>query len=232
MGYKLTCYLQKQMHLLTRILAQRLYNVNLDAEFASTNKRNMSDYFTGNRHSTQLSHAGSRTRANKTRSRHQSIHGDPRALLNRSSARPTSSGSTGQLVDPASSERSLQSSATFSGHTGTFGNPATSDTLDIPEPRNSSTSSLLGGSNLITRSFKPGDRRSTPFVSTSTAPGEGRNKDISGSPEEYSEISNTRPMSGGIRFGLKSIIPNAGKSPFNLKSTCSVYFQCSAYFAF
>ncbi|KAI9282378.1 hypothetical protein BC943DRAFT_328675 [Umbelopsis sp. AD052] len=201
----------KQMHLLTRILSQRLYNVNLDAEFASTNKRNMSDYFTGNRHSTQLSHAGSRTRANKTRSRHQSIHGDPRALLNRSSGRPISSGSSGQLVEAAQSERSLQSATTFSAHTTTLGNAATSDSLDIPEPRNSSTSSLLSGSNLITRSFKPGDRRSTPFVSTSTAPGEGRSKDLSTSPEDSGEIFNSRPMSGGIRFGLKSIIPNTDK---------------------
>jgi hypothetical protein len=208
------------MHLLTKILSQRLYNVNLDSEFASTSKHNMSDYFTGNRHSTQLSHAGSsRGRPNKARSRHQSIHGDPRVLLNRSAGRPISSGSSGQLVEPTPSERSLPSAATFSGHSTSPGNPTANESPELPEPKNSSASSLLGGSNLITRSFKAGDRRSTPFVSTNTAVAEGRSKDIVGSPEDVADTSNAaRPTSGGIRFGLKSIIPNAGKLLKNYKS--------------
>src|ERR1700722_16758689 len=100
------------MHVLTKILSHRLYNVNLDNEFATTSKHNMSDYFTGNRHSTHLHHAGSKSRPNKTRSRHQSIHGDPRAIINRS-GRPISSGSSGQLMELNQSERSLQSPATF-----------------------------------------------------------------------------------------------------------------------
>jgi hypothetical protein len=199
------------MHLLTKILSHRLYNVNLDTEFATTNKHNMSDYFTGNRHSTQLNNTGSKSRPHKTRSRHQSIHGDPKAILSRS-GRPISSGSSGQLMDLNQSERSLQSSSTFNGYNSPSAMPSSNDSADA-EPKNGSTSSLLGGSNLISRSFKAGDRRSTPFASTSTAVGEGRTKDSAAASEDATDLPIApRPISGAVRFGLKSIIPNTGMS--------------------
>jgi hypothetical protein len=192
---------QKHMHLMTKILALRLYLVNLDTEYASRSKHNMSDYFTGNRHSSQLNQ-GSKSRANKTRSRHQSIHGDPKMLINRS-GRPVSSGSSGQLYELNQSERSLQST---SGHGSSPGYSA--DTLDV-EPQNSSTSSLLGSSNILSRNFKVGDRRSTPFAASGAPVIESRYKDAS--TEDFADPSSTnRPVSTGVRFGLKSIIPNTG----------------------
>ncbi|KAJ2959225.1 hypothetical protein NQZ79_g5312 [Umbelopsis isabellina] len=192
----------KHMHLLTKIMALRLYLVNLDTEFASHSKHNMSDYFTGNRHSSQLNQ-GSKSRANKTRSRHQSIHGDPRMLVNRS-GRPVSSGSSGQLYELNQSERSLPSA---SGHASSPGHSA--DATDA-EPQNSSTSSLLGSSNILSRNFKVGDRRSAPFGASSVPMNEGRHKDAS--TEDLAEPhTTTRPVSTSVRFGLKSIIPNTDK---------------------
>lgn len=199
------------MHLLTKILALRLYLVNLDTEFASHSKHNMSDYFTGNRHSSQLNQ-GSKTRANKTRSRHQSIHGDPRMLVNRS-GRPVSSGSSGQLYDLNQSERSLPSA---SGHASSPGHSA--DVTDA-EPQNSSTSSLLGSSNILSRNFKVGDRRSAPFGASSVPMNDGRHKDAS--TDDLAEPpSTTRPISTSVRFGLKSIIPNTGMLHLRIDVCC------------
>ncbi|KAI8367588.1 uncharacterized protein BYT42DRAFT_586812 [Radiomyces spectabilis] len=208
------------MHKLTRLLSERLYKVDYDAE-AGLDRYNLgiqSMHGGTNRGSVYFgTPASTNTRGrSRVRSRHLSIQGDHRGQTKLGTARPLSAGgSDGQLIDIPSHER--LDHGDYATDTSQERSPAT-EISTFSLPRNKSSASL----NDKASSVKTGDRRSAnltsldvPHIEESFVEDERDGSGIGGGSTSAGRTGNN------IKFGIKNIIPTSSFSTSNAPSHAS-----------